>query len=178
MNAPTQPRGREKPPQPQSAPRSPSPMRTMDNPFLNDEEHTLPHIPDTAEWHYCYLRYRVGEKDDSQNLVRHLNGKLPYQLVSLNDLPEEQRSLFEHLKLSQGQHIGRIGINDVVLARCPQHLYRMYYEATQIRADRMNDALRVAIESKNTDRMSRSRIYVEEDSEADGLMPGRAELVN
>lgn len=177
MNSIPQPRKREAPPQMEQGPQGPSPMRTGENPFLSDEEHILPHIPDDKDWHYCWIRWRIGQEEDSKNVVRHLNGKLPYQLVTPDDLPAAQRSVFEHLKVGQGQHVGRIGIADVVLARTPMSLYRKYYEATQIRADRMNSALKDAIISKNTDRMSRSRLFVEEDSEADGLIPGRAEFV-
>lgn len=150
--------------------------QSMDNPFLNEEEFVLPHIPDTEEWHYCWIRYRIGKDEDLKNLNRYLTGKLPYEIVTHDTLPQAMKDQYTHLKIPEGSHQGRIGIGDVILGRCQMHLYRMYIEATQIRADKMNSSLEQTLNDLNGgDR--RGRFHVEEDSERDGIIPGRAERV-
>lgn len=166
--------GAPKPPVAGRPPGMPSPMHTADNPFLNEEEFVLPYIPDDEEWHYCWIRYRLGRDDDLKNMTRYLTGKLPFELVTEDKLPEVVKNQFAHLRIPTGTQSGKIGIGDVVLARTPQPLYRKYIEATQIRADRMNAALTDTIQSV---RDRRTRLIVEEDSERDGIMPGRAERI-
>lgn len=161
-------------PGPAARPHPQQARQTADNPFLNEEEFVLPHIPDTDDWHYCWIRYRLGKDEDLKNMNRYLTGKLPYEIVTHDTLPQEMKDQYTHLRIPEGTHQGRIGIGDVILGRCPQHLYRQYIEATQIRADKMNNSLEQIINDMNGgDR--RTRFYVEEDSEREGIMPGRAE---
>lgn len=177
MSMDTQPikrTGAPKAPSAMRGPSAPSPTHHMDNPFLNEEEFVLPHVPDDEEWHYCWIRYRIGRDDDLKNMTRYLTGKLPFELATEEMLPDVVKTQFSHLKISTGSQSGKIGIGDVVLARTPQPLYQKYIEATQIRADRMNAALTDTIQSV---RDRRTRLIVEEDSERDGIMPGRAERV-
>lgn len=160
-------------PGPSARPQPPAQRQTMDNPFLNEEEFVLPHIPDTEDWHYCWIRYRLGKDEDLKNLNRYLTGKLPYEIVTHDTLPQAMKDQYTHLKIPEGGHQGRIGIGDVILGRCPQHLYKMYIEATQIRANKMNAALQQTLTDLNGgDR--RGKFFVEEDSEREGIMPGRA----
>ena len=178
MNQPSQKSIR---PEAQSAPVSPGmpkPRANPSNPFLVDDEFTLPYVPDDDQWHYCWLRHKIGNEDDQKNMVRHLNGKMPYEVVTLEMLPKEMQKGFSTLKVSQGQHTGAIAINDVVLGRCPMHLYRKLVEAQDIRTERMNDALRDEVSARNNgDR--RGRLFVEEDSEfgPGAYRPGRAEFI-
>lgn len=162
-------------PQPPRAGRPPTPMRSMENPFLQDEETVLPFIPDDEDWHYCFIRHKLGNEDDGKNIVSHTSGKLPYELVTFDMLAKDLQRKFEALKLTQGQYAGHIQVGDVILGRTPQRLYKQYIEATQIRADRMSQSLREQVLSKNALAAGRkSGIRIEDDSEADGLLPQQA----
>ena len=161
-------------PGPVARPQAPSPRQHASNPFLNEEEFVLPHVPDCDEWHYCWIRYRLGKDEDIKNLNRYLTGKLPYEIVTGETLPQSMKDQYSHLKIAEGTHHGRIGIGDVILGRCRRDLYELYIKATQIRADNMTGALEQTVNDLNAgDR--RGRLYVEEDSEREGVMPGRAD---
>ena len=120
MSMDTQPikrTGAPKAPGASRGPSAPSPMHRMDNPFLNEEEFVLPHIPDDDEWHYCWIRYRIGRDDDLKNMTRYLTGKLPFELVTEEMLPDVVKTQFSHLKISTGSQSGKIGIGDIKLVK-------------------------------------------------------------
>lgn len=145
----------------------------MDNPFLVEEETILPHIPDDENWHYCFVRHRIGNEEDSRNVVAHLSGKLPYELVTLDMLPKEFQQKFAALKVQQGQNSGHVQVADTTLARTPQRLYQMYMQATQIRADKLAGSLREELILKNAMHgvRGRSGLRIEDDnSEDEGLV--------
>ena len=127
--------------------------RPIENPFLSYTENVLPDIPDDPEWSYLWMRTSIDGKDDGKNVVAHMNGRLPYQLVR----PEELPSLAP-LTVKQGSLGNCIAINDVVLVKIPRELRDMFVEATEINARKLNDQLQQRVRDQISDPDNEDRI--------------------
>lgn len=78
-------------------------------------QEALPNVPDTGEWHYCWL------STTNQYDPIHKRMRLGYQAVKSDELPG-----FEHLKVKAGENIGHISCNEMVLYKLPMDIYQGY----------------------------------------------------
>src|SRR5688572_15739409 len=78
-------------------------------------QNQLPTLPDIPGYHSCWLT-TANPRDSIQGRLR-----LGYQLISAAELPG-----WEHSVLTSGQYEGLVGVNEMVAAKLPLHLYEMY----------------------------------------------------
>lgn len=93
-----------------------------------DNFSTLPFVPDTRDWHYCWVRVSDSHGPDAKNLRKFLYGPVRYEVVPVSEMMELQEFRATHAAGANGE---AIQIDDVVLMRCPQPLYQKqqrYYE--------------------------------------------------
>ena len=112
----------------------------------------LPDLPKIDGWHTCWLTTQ-NPRDPIHGRVR-----LGYQLIQAHEIPE-----FEHMGIKDGPYKGAIGVNEMVAAKLPIHLYdafmrEVHYEAPlaeeeQIYSDAMAVSEQAAQAAKRGGRM-------------------------
>jgi hypothetical protein len=75
----------------------------------------LPDLPKIEGWHTCWLTTQ-NPKDPIHGRLR-----LGYELIQAHEIPG-----FEHLGIKDGSFKGAIGVNEMVAARLPIHLYEAF----------------------------------------------------
>lgn len=78
-------------------------------------QNQLPTLPEIPGYHLCWLT-TANPRDSIQGRIR-----LGYSLVRAEELPG-----WEHSTLTGGQYQGYVGVNEMVAAKLPLHLYEMY----------------------------------------------------
>lgn len=78
-------------------------------------QNSLPALPNIPGWHPCWLT-TANPRDSIQGRIR-----LGYVLIRSDEVPG-----WEHNALTSGTYAGCIGINEMVAAKLPMHLYEMY----------------------------------------------------
>ncbi|HXO73221.1 MAG TPA: hypothetical protein VN838_30060 [Bradyrhizobium sp.] len=87
-----------------------------------DHESILPYVPDTDEWHYCWMRAVVNGEPDKKNINKYLNGKVRWEAVS----PDELNGLVSYRATNANvSNSGVIQIDDVVLMRCSKRIHEV-----------------------------------------------------
>lgn len=136
------------------------------NPFLDEVQSTLPYIPDTPEWSYMWMRHSIRGEADGGNLNMHLNGRLRYEYVRPEEMPN--LSMFHHRDVGVASDLGVIRVNDVVLMKTSTKMRRMYLEACEIRASALGEMLRQRAYSVR-DSQGRGGVKEYTDSESYGI---------
>lgn len=77
----------------------------------------LPDLPAIPGYHVCWL----STTHQSDSISRRL--RQGYEMVKASDIPG-----FEFASLKTGEYIGGIGINEMVAAKLPLHLYKAYMQ--------------------------------------------------
>ena len=77
----------------------------------------LPDLPKIPGFHICWLT-TTNPRDSIAARLR-----LGYQLIKLEEVPG-----FEHSVLASGPFEGHIGVNEMVAAKLPEHLYKAYMQ--------------------------------------------------
>lgn len=75
----------------------------------------LPDLPQIEGYHVCYLTTQ-NPRDPIHGRMR-----LGYELIQAHEIPG-----FEHMSLKDGSYAGAIGVNEMVAAKIPIHLYEAF----------------------------------------------------
>lgn len=75
----------------------------------------LPDIPKIEGYHVCWLT-TTNPRDPIHGRLR-----LGYDLIQANEIPG-----FEHLGMKTGDYPGAIGVNEMIAAKLPLHLYEAF----------------------------------------------------
>lgn len=75
----------------------------------------LPDLPSIEGYHICWLTTQ-NPRDPVHGRMR-----LGYELIKTHEIPG-----FEHLGLKDGAYAGAIGVNEMVAAKVPLHLYEAF----------------------------------------------------
>lgn len=78
-------------------------------------QNQLPMLPNRPGYHSCWLT-TANPRDSIQGRIR-----LGYRLLRIEDLPG-----WEHTMITGGQFQGCVGVNEMVAAELPLHLYELY----------------------------------------------------
>jgi len=75
----------------------------------------LPDLPKEEGWHHCWLT--------TQNPRDPIHGRLRlgYEILQAHEIPG-----FEHLGIKDGPYKGAIGVNEMIAAKLPIHLYEAF----------------------------------------------------
>lgn len=120
------------------------------NPFLVDDEDILPRIPDDEEFAYKWMRGLLGGEMDGRNYIAHTTGKLAYEIVRPDQMPDLKPLALKHA------HAGPcIQINDCILVRIPKVLRDLYLNAMNTKADQLAGALKAQVEENISDKRAR-----------------------
>lgn len=123
--------------------------------FSEFENHSvLPNVPDTREWHYCWVRVSVQGAADGKNLVKHLNGTVRYEPVPASEMPGLLH--FRATNAINGSGADIIQVDDVVLMRCSRATHEKQLRYYDHRAGLQRQALK----AKTNDELKDSRIKV------------------
>lgn len=97
---------------------------------------SLPKLPDIPGYHPCWLT-TTNQRDSIQ--MRTLWG---YELIKSSEIPG-----FESASIKTGEYAGYIGINEMIAAKLPMHLYEMFLtEAHHKLPQDEEDKLRATLE--------------------------------
>lgn len=106
------------------------------NEFYNSgDELALPTPPDDEAYHYGWVRHSVNGRSDVANLRSRLHGRLPWEPVPLNELPQDWQAQLVMTQAKDGNFAGFAAIEDLVLMRCSREAYIKAREAEQLHAD-------------------------------------------
>lgn len=78
-------------------------------------QEALPKVEGDPNWHYCWL------STTNQYDTIHSRMRLGYQAVMSDELPG-----FEHLKVKEGEHVGHVSCNEMILYKLPMDIYQDY----------------------------------------------------
>lgn len=76
-------------------------------------QEALPTVHGDPNWHYCWL------STTNQYDTIHSRMRLGYQAVMCDELAG-----FEHLKVKEGEHVGHISCNEMILYKLPMDVYQ------------------------------------------------------
>jgi hypothetical protein len=110
----------------------------------------LPDLPPLPGFHVCWLT-TTNARDPIAGRLR-----LGYELIRCTEIPE-----FNHTELKLGDYAGCIGVNEMVAAKLPLHLYEMY----------MNEAHHVAPLQEEEKLQSVTQVIAEEAQRKSGKAP-------
>jgi len=113
----------------------------------------LPDIPPIPGYHVCWLT-TTNPRDPIHQRMR-----MGYEPIKASDVPG-----FDQLSMKTGDHIGCIGVNEMLAFKLPDDIYQMYmreahHDAPLREQERLNVALDTINEQAERDK---SRIYEEE----------------
>lgn len=118
--------------------------RRADNIFLTDHDDPsgFPQLPnDDPEWSYKWIRWQIppergGPKEvDTSNLQDSTTGRLPYEYVRMDQLPERwQNKLMMH-RVIEGRYAGNLVHKDLIAGRTPRYLRDMQVDAYEFNAE-------------------------------------------
>ena len=116
----------------------------------------LPNLPKIPGWHVCWLT--------TTNTRDHVEARknAGYQLLKPEDIPG-----WEFATLKSGEYAGYIGVNEMVAARIPQHLYerivkRWHHDDPMSEEERLDAVLDVI---RNDARKRSIKVYEGDDAE-------------
>jgi hypothetical protein len=128
---------------------------------------SLPDLPKISGYHVCWLT-TTNPRDSIQGRLR-----LGYELIRAEDVPG-----WEHATIKSADYVGCVGINEMIAAKLPLHLYNAYMtqahhqapleEESKLEYANQEVAERAAKESK---RERRPLIMVEEGMQELGQAP-------
>jgi hypothetical protein len=104
-----------------------------------DNYSTLPSVPDTRDWHYCWVRVSVNGAPDGKNIGKYMRGPVRYETVPASEFDDLQQFRATHAAGGNGDVIQ---IDDVVLMRCRQDLHQKQKRFYDYRASQQREALR------------------------------------
>jgi len=78
-------------------------------------QEALPKVVGDPNWHYCWL------STTNQYDTIHSRMRLGYQAVLCDELEG-----MEHLKVKEGEHVGHISCNEMILYKLPMDIYQDY----------------------------------------------------
>jgi len=78
---------------------------------------SLPDLPKIPGYHVCWLT-TTNTRDPLHSRIR-----LGYELIEAADIPG-----WEHASIKDGEHAGYIGVNEMIAAKLPIHLYEAYMQ--------------------------------------------------
>lgn len=98
----------------------------------------LPDLPPIDGYHVCWLT-TTNPKDPVYGRVR-----MGYQLIKPEEIPG-----FEHVSLKSGEYAGYVGVNEMLAAKIPLHLYNEYMKELHYRQplaeeEKLTEAVRAA----------------------------------
>lgn len=99
------------------------------NPFMIDDEESLPRVPDTRDWHFFWMRVQSGDKGDGKNIIRKMRSKWQYEYVRPDEMPDFRPNATKHEKIEGDV----IQFNDLVLVKCPRIRYLQFMQAHESR---------------------------------------------
>lgn len=82
----------------------------------------LPDLPPIDGFHLCWLT-TTNPRDPIHGRLR-----LGYQLIRAEEIPG-----FEHASLKTGEYAGCVGVNEMLAAKIPEHLYNEYMKELHYR---------------------------------------------
>jgi len=88
----------------------------------------LPNLPKIDGYHTCWLT-TSNPRDPIMDRLR-----LGYQLIKSSDIPG-----YDAISLKTGEYSGCLGINEMLAARLPEHLYQRYMEEAHHNAPAQED---------------------------------------
>lgn len=115
---------------------------------------SLPDLPSIPGFHVCWLT--TSNPRDSI----HMRIRIGYELIRGSDIPG-----WEHASLKSGEYVGCIGVNEMIAARLPNHLYNAYmaeahHEAPLNEEEKLMYANESVIEEANQQtKRARASIY-------------------
>lgn len=117
---------------------------------------SLPDVPDTAEWHYCWV-----DTSSPTNVLKYRDPRFGYEPVPPDSIPEY---IGKTLTLKDGQFPGCVGVREMVLFRVPQARFAAMMAREALKADAYDAALQGNIEGFNRGER-RARVVVEDNEE-------------
>lgn len=142
--------------------------------FMQEDENTIPFVPDTPEWHYKWARVRLGDKDDGSNIVANLNGRMGFEVVDGPDMLPPGTKL-QSLSIKSGDYQGGYQFRDTVLMRCPMRNHKLSIIAASRRTKALNQMLDAGNQAGFIPGESRTGIVVEENEERTGIFEEAAQ---
>lgn len=95
--------------------------------FFND---VLPDVPDIPGYHVCWL----STTHPTDTIPRRL--RLGYELIKATDIPG-----YESASLKTGEYAGCIGVNEMVAAKLPMHLWEAFMQEAHHNAPAREDEI-------------------------------------
>ena len=89
-------------------------LRMFQNALFND---ALPDLPDIPGYHVCWLT-TANPRDSIQRRMQ-----LGYEPVTAEDAPG-----LKHSTVKTGEHVGMVGINEMLAFKLPMELYELYMQ--------------------------------------------------
>ena len=84
--------------------------------FQNEfTQQVLPDVTGDPSWHYCWL------STTNQYDTIHSRLRMGYVAVNADEIPG-----FEHLKVKEGEHVGHVSCNEMLLYKLPMDVYQDY----------------------------------------------------
>jgi hypothetical protein len=129
--------------------------------FLDDDDTPLAVPTDDPYFTYKWIRHEIrGSGVDKTNLTSHLSGRLRWDLVRLEELPERWREAMRFLLQRGGEWDGFVLYKDLILARTERARRDAFVKALEERARRQREQVRS--DTENALRRYGARVQVEE----------------
>lgn len=130
----------------------------------------LPNIPEIDGYHVCWLT-TTNDKDPIYGRLR-----LGYELIRGEEIPG-----FEHCSLKTGDYAGFIGVNEMLAAKLPLHLYQEYMTELHYRQplqeeEKLTEAVRAA-QAQAAEINDRALLMTESGHASLGQAPGQPDFV-
>lgn len=153
--------------------------RQTDSRTLDDQErlaefrsslynNVLPNLPKIKGFHVCWLTTN-NPADSIPSRMR-----LGYELIEPHEVPG-----FESLSIKTGEYAGAIGVNEMIAAKLPLHLFQMYmaeahHHAPLAEEQKLSDALdAVAEQARATAKRGKKAIRVEVEEGTEDIVMDR-----